>query len=130
MVERLHGRLGADIRRRADRMHRAGDRRDVILTHALLSFVLGRHGLADAPLARSPEGRPYLARDGPVPGFNLTHTAGLVACALSWTCRVGIDAEHLGRGDDARTMAEECLTDNELSHLRQSKAPDRSFLDF
>jgi len=77
-----------------------------------LRFLLGR-ALARTMLSRytdvkprdwsfviDPHGRPELTmRPAHVPDlrFNLTHTTGLVACAVTVGREVGIDVEHIGR---------------------------------
>ena len=45
----------------------------------------------------SPRGRPEIAAPETALQFNLSHSAGLVACALSTGRAVGIDVEHLAR---------------------------------
>ncbi|HXG89189.1 MAG TPA: 4'-phosphopantetheinyl transferase superfamily protein [Vicinamibacterales bacterium] len=51
-------------------------------------FVIGEHGRPE--LARRPPGAPDLR-------FNLTHTTGMVACALTIGREVGVDIEHINR---------------------------------
>jgi 4'-phosphopantetheinyl transferase len=77
-------------------------RRDFALARGFVRTVLAPYVGAPAEalrFANGAHGRPELA--APVRGrllrFNLTHTRGLLACAVAWDVEVGVDAEHLGR---------------------------------
>jgi 4'-phosphopantetheinyl transferase len=93
---RLRGVLDAEEVGRAERFLRPENRDEFIAAHGLKRLVLaplaGR-AAADLRFTTTPEGKPRLV-DGP-PGldFNLTHTAGLVACAVGIGVQVGVDAE-------------------------------------
>ncbi len=99
---KLYALLEPEERQRAGRLRRESDARDFTAAHALLHAVL--RGVLDAPyrLAKTESGKPY------VPGtsieFNLTHTRGLSAVALSRTGAVGIDAERLEPHRDDRAL--------------------------
>jgi 4'-phosphopantetheinyl transferase len=81
-------------RAQADRFRRSEDRTRYIAAHALTRVMLGV-AIGEAPrglrLSVGSHGKPFLQdRDGV--HFNLTHTDGLVACALH-DAPVGCDAE-------------------------------------
>jgi 4'-phosphopantetheinyl transferase len=86
-----------------------------LLRHALrpitgerhLSFVAGKYG------------KPELADPTAGPGvkFNVTHTAGLVACAISLLYDVGVDAEAVDRPTDYSSIADRCLSGPERQYL-------------
>jgi 4'-phosphopantetheinyl transferase len=79
------------------------DRRRFLLTRALVRTMLSRYASV-APAAWSftanVHGRPeILHRPRGVPDlrFNLSHTDGLIACAVTIGREVGVDVEHIGR---------------------------------
>ena len=81
------------------------DRRDYAAAHALLRWSLSRY----APVAPDAwqfrnrrHGKPSLAGDyGALPlAFNLSHTHGLVACAIAVDANVGVDVESVTRAVD------------------------------
>jgi 4'-phosphopantetheinyl transferase len=81
-------------------LHRWQDRQARVLGRLLLRAGLARLGQAGpAGLTglesweRGPSGRPRLA--GWAGDFSISHTAGLVVCALSLAGRVGVDVENL-----------------------------------
>jgi len=97
-----------------------------------VAFVLGR-GMVRTSLARctgvapgqvrlriGPHGRPELDGESGSPPvrFNLTHTRGLVACALARAARVGVDAEDLDRGLDHGAIARRHFAPAEVEQLR------------
>jgi 4'-phosphopantetheinyl transferase len=81
------------------------DRRDYAAAHAVLRWSLSRY----APVApegwqfrNGPNGKPLIAGDygGPPLAFNLSHTHGLVACAIAVNADVGVDVESVTRAVD------------------------------
>jgi 4'-phosphopantetheinyl transferase len=97
--------LNAAERAQADRFRRSEDRTRYIAAHALTRVMLAM-AIGEAPrgllLAAGPHGKPFLQdRDGV--HFNLTHTDGLVACALH-DAPVGCDAEPSDRVVDAGVL--------------------------
>jgi 4'-phosphopantetheinyl transferase len=104
------------------RLRRAADRLSYAAAHALLRRALGQ-GLGVAPatlqFARDARGRPRLAAPAErTVDFNLSHTDGLVAVAISRVGRVGVDVEcveHIG-GDRAALGA--LYADSTLHELR------------
>ena len=93
--------LDESERFRASRFVFERDRELFIFSHGLLRLVLARYLDADARELRfnsSPGGRPELAIVGSLPiRFNLSHTDGLVACAVTRLADCGVDVESLGR---------------------------------
>lgn len=89
--------LDAEELARADRFRFAVDRDTFIAAHALTRAMLGEATGVPADALRyvpGPFGKPALAPGNGVEGlhFNISHTRGLVACALART-EVGIDVE-------------------------------------
>ena len=84
--------------------------------HAADEFLLGRalirtslsHYAIVAPSAWEfgigPHGKPFVAGPAPCPplAFNISHTTGLVACAIGHDSQLGVDVEHCGRDLDLR----------------------------
>jgi 4'-phosphopantetheinyl transferase len=102
-LEEYRALLSADERERMARFVLDRDRRRFLLTRALVRTTLSRY----APVApggwafiANVHGRPeILDRPRGVPDlrFNLSHTEGLIACAVTIGREVGIDVEHIGR---------------------------------
>jgi 4'-phosphopantetheinyl transferase len=122
-VEDAVARLSQDERTRYARFRFARDRRDYAAAHALLRTSLSRY--ADlAPESwrfhETPGGKPSLVLDAGVPrlSFNLSHTDGLVACAIAGGAEVGIDVESVDR-DLRDGVAERFFSESENADLRQ-----------
>lgn len=95
--------LSTDERARAERFVRPPDRDTYIVAHALVRRVLSAHG-PTAPAAwrfsTNAHGCPFVADDQagtPRLEFNLSHTTGLVALAVTRGHRVGVDVERADR---------------------------------
>lgn len=107
-------------RARADRFHFASDRTAFTAAHALTRtmltwfgglppqawrFVPGVHG--------KPEIDPVLGHPGL--RFNLSHTRGLVACAVAREDDVGLDVEAVDRSATGTAIAERFFTPDEIA---------------
>ena len=116
--------LSADERTRHDRLVFPRDRRDFAEAHALTRRVLSLYedvAPADWMFEIAAEGKPFLPRDrtGASPlSFNLSHTHGLVACAVARGADVGLDVELIGRAVDERGISMRYFTqaENALIH--------------
>lgn len=79
------------------------DRRNFLITRAHVRTMLSRYAgvkPADWRFVANVHGRPeILDRPAGVPDlrFNLSHTDGLIACAVTIGREVGVDVEHVGR---------------------------------
>lgn len=95
--------LAADERRHMERFRQVGDRVRFAVTRTLLRLMLSR--VAGCPprewrFRLASHGRPELDPCGqalPPLRFNVSHTAGLVACAVTLDRDVGVDVEHTQR---------------------------------
>ncbi len=114
--------LDDDERERWQRFVFAADRRQFLLAHVMLRKVLSRY--ADVPpqawrFRKNEFGRPEIA--GPVSAaglsFNLSHTRGLVACAVTLGRPVGIDVEDLQRGSPVMDLAARYFSSFEMAEL-------------
>ena len=96
-------RMSTEEHERMARLVFERDRRRFLLTRALVRTMLSRYANV-APAAWSfianAHGRPeILDRPRGVPDlrFNISHTDGLIACAVTIGREVGVDVEHIGR---------------------------------
>ncbi len=83
-------------------------------------------GLPLPPVARTPEGKPYL-QDSPW-HFSISHTKGHAFCLLAQE-NVAIDAEELSR-QVAPGLEEKILSPGELARLEQARDRNRAMLTF
>ncbi len=89
-------------RERHGRIRPVEVRQQFLAAHALLRQSLSSQ--VDVPpqtwrFGEGPHGKPHLTAPSqvPCPWFSLSHTRGLVLCALSWAGPVGVDAERFDR---------------------------------
>jgi 4'-phosphopantetheinyl transferase len=57
--------------------------------------------------------------------FNLSNTSGLVVCAVTASCEVGIDVENIARSLDTDALAPTVFAPVELADFRRNPAGDR-----
>ena len=114
VLARADALLSRGERLRRDRFMFERNRREFLLTHALLRLALSRHAPAVGPrewtFREGPHGRPEI--DGPTRAprlaFNISHTEGLGACLVADEGEVGVDVEAVDRPRDpvrARNLA-------------------------
>jgi 4'-phosphopantetheinyl transferase len=102
-VEGCFGHLTEEERARAGRFLHAADRERFVIGRWLARATLSRYAAVaprDWPLVIDERGRPHLAPQPPgTPDlrFNLSHTPGLVACAVTVGRELGVDVEYTGR---------------------------------
>lgn len=116
--------LTDDELRRGQRFAQDEDRVRFVLGRTLARLMLSRYGsLAprEWPIAIDARGRPEL-RTPPagVPDlrFNLSHTPGLVACAVTIGREVGVDVEHIARHVVHPNIPERFFSAREVADLR------------
>lgn len=113
------------------------DRVRFLLTRALVRTTLSRYSPvapADWHFIANAHGRPeILDRPAGVPDlrFNLSHTDGLIACAVTIGREVGIDVEHVGRRL-TQDVAARFFAPAEVAHLQSLPADQRErvFFDY
>lgn len=92
--------ISPDERARYDRFVFDHSRREFAAAHALLRTALSQYS-DRAPSSWSfrnqSGGKPVLADEAPRLAFNLSHTRGLVACAITGGPAVGVDVESVDR---------------------------------
>jgi 4'-phosphopantetheinyl transferase len=94
--------LDAEEQARAARFVHERDRRSFVAAHALLRIVLQRLAGRPAPTWRfeaGPRGKPALHPDHGLGRltFNISHTQGAVACAMTLDHAIGVDIEAVDR---------------------------------
>lgn len=127
-VQTLSAELSHDERARARRFVFARDRRDFTAAHVLLRHTLSRY--EDVPpgywiFDAAPGEKPVAA--APYANwltFNLSHTHGLVACAVARVATVGVDVESIDRLASGREIAQRFFSPAECQGL-DACAPER-----
>lgn len=116
--------LTDDELQRATRFAMADDRTRFIIGRVLARTMLSRHADVaprDWPIEIDERGRPELRRlpqGAPDLRFNLSHTPGLIACALAIGREVGVDVEYIGRRLVHDTIPERFFSAREVADLR------------
>ena len=113
------------------------DRRAFLMTRALVRSMLSRY----APVAPAEwrfianvHGRPEILdrpKGAPDLRFNISHTDGLIACAVTIGREVGVDVEHTGR-HLTHDVAGRHFAPNEVTDLRKLPADEQKkvFFDY
>jgi 4'-phosphopantetheinyl transferase len=119
--------LSPEEREQWQRFHFERHRRQYLVSHALVRLTLSRY----APLApeawtfvTNPYGRPEV--DGAHNTrlrFNLSHTDGLVLCAVTLDADLGVDVEDTARGGQPLELAPRVFAPSELAALHALPAP-------
>jgi 4'-phosphopantetheinyl transferase len=121
--------LSDEERGQFGRFHFARDARDYAAAHALLRQTLSNGG-NQTPGAwrfeKTPSGKPRLSgasADGR--SFSLSHTRGMVACAVTAGAEVGVDVECVDRDVDAGGIAARFFAPAEAAQLTALKGDAR-----
>ena len=113
--------LSDEERAQYHRFRFAHDARDYAAAHALLRTTLSRDG--DRAPARwrfdkTANGKPFLVDHGADrASFSLSHTSGMVACAVTAGADVGVDVECVDRDVDMADIAARFFAPAEAAHL-------------
>jgi 4'-phosphopantetheinyl transferase len=102
--------------------------RQMFLAGRVLARTLVGRALGVAPEAwrwrEGPHGRPEVAEPATALRFNLSHSAGLIVCALAMGREVGVDVEHLARPPVDRKMIRRYFSPAEAADV-EAQGPDR-----
>ena len=122
-LEAWHAMLSQEERRRAEAFRVENDRRQYVMTHAALRFLLGGF-LHTAPLAIEIVGeggsKPALEQGtGVAPErldlrFNLSHTRGAALIGIAAAREVGVDIEQKRSMEDLHGLARSVMSADEL----------------
>ena len=129
--------LSKDEHERMARLIFDKDRRAFVITRALVRTMLSRYtsvAPADWCFIESVHGRPeILDRPSGTPDlrFNISHTNGLIACAVTIGREVGVDVEHISR-HLTHDVAGRFFAPAEVTDLRKLSEEDqqRVFFDY
>jgi 4'-phosphopantetheinyl transferase len=120
----------ADERERRLRMRVAGRRHESLVSVALVRTTLARYAGVEArawEFERNAYGRPELAPgqcDSPL-RFNLSHTQGLIVCAVTLERDIGVDVECTGRRSRTVAVADRFFSAGEAQDLHALPAGRR-----
>jgi len=123
--------LTADERARAERFVFDADRDISIgaraLARTLLLAYAGAARPGDLAFVFNDHGKPALADtvNGRRLAFNLSHTRGLVACAVAWDTELGVDVETV-RDDPPLSVAQSYFAEPEIDVLQALAPGDRA----
>jgi 4'-phosphopantetheinyl transferase len=122
-VARWLATLDERERTQADRLRFAIDRETYIAAHALARALLShvdRHPPSAWRFVERPGGKPQIdpALGALRKNFNLSHTRGLVACAVALDDEIGVDVEAEDRDTNELDIARHVFAPDEVSLLR------------
>jgi len=137
LLDRYRELLSPDERQQEHRLRLERVKHEFLVTRALVRTVLSAY-LEMPPAAivftRSSRGKPAVAspvNTGAVE-FNLSHTRGLVVCAVTTGCEIGVDAEPLDRRSSCLELAARFFAPTEFAALRATRIEEqqRMFLRY
>lgn len=114
--------LDEQERTRYERFKYLRDRHEYLIAHALLRSCLSHYGERKPEewrFSSNPWGKPEICGDDasfPI-RFNLSHTHGLAACAITLVADVGIDVEYMARDIDWMAIAKVSCHPTEMDDL-------------
>lgn len=137
LLARYQNVLDPTERRAHGRFHFEQHRHQYLVAHALLRWVLSRY-VPGTPAAwrfeRGVYGRPEIsyACCSSKLRFNLSHTNGLVACAVVSGADIGVDVEEIRRRESLLKMADAVFSAQEADALRcvSKEAQVARFFDY
>jgi len=133
--------LSADEKERWQRFSFEEGRRQYLLSHGFLRFVLSRYADVSPEewrFTRDAYGKPAITLSGQKElqslSFNLTHTNGLAACAVARELEIGVDAEDITRRgrDISDELIRYCLSSVERERFEMLPVEQRKsgFFDY
>lgn len=137
VIGRLRGVLSAEEAARAARITHEPGRREYLAAHILCRAMLARFGVTPAAawrFAPGPHGRPEAVADCNPHGlrFNLSHSHGMVACAVTPGEDIGVDVEWVKRRNRLDDIAEKKFSPPEAACLKNAEPAvrERTFFSF
>jgi 4'-phosphopantetheinyl transferase len=136
LVTRYQDLLSPDERERQQRFRFQRDR-DLFLVARVLVRTMLSHFSGYPPQAfqfqQNKYGKPRILEPAGVPlQFNLSHTTGMVACALTSRCDIGVDVEDRERSVTSMTLARRFFAPAEVAALESEPAEQQTaaFMQF
>jgi 4'-phosphopantetheinyl transferase len=131
LLSRYMALLSEDEREQQSRFHFERDRHIYLVAHALVRCTLSRYAELKPHewiFQRNKYGRPNVALevcDLPL-CFNLSHTEGLVACAVALDREIGVDVEFLERRGEKISIANQFFSPSEAKALHATPSTKQS----
>ena len=132
LLTRYHAMLNPEEAAKQKRYHFEKHRHQYLVTRAVIRTQLSRYANVapeDWVFEANEYGRPHLApiHPGPHPRFNLSHTDGLIVCAVVFGRELGVDVENVQRGGDLINVADRFFSPTEVEDLH--KLPESQHID-
>jgi 4'-phosphopantetheinyl transferase len=127
MVGRLERILAKDEIDRALRFRFRHLRDSFVLVRGFLRHLLGQYldlNPANICFSYGDKGKPTLCSESTLQ-FNLTHSNGIAAIALTSDCQIGIDLEHMRRMHDMQQLADRYFCAEEAAEIMSLPPNDR-----
>jgi len=123
--------LSEEERVRAHRFIHAHHRNDFIVAHVLkrrcLAEVLQQHDTAALQFSKGPTGKPCVV--GETIHFNLSHSNGVVAVAVSEFAPCGVDVETHRQINTLSALIEKTMTSDEQQQINMAPSVLKAFVD-
>ena len=139
MLEEYHQLLSLDEKQKLEKYIYPEDKHDALITRAFVRTLLSYYTKGDHYVdptkwrfVRGEKGKPEIVNP-PIPlRFNISHTKGLIACALTLSVDVGIDVEYIKRKTSYLKVADYKFAPSEVAELnKQPRDNQRSrFFDY
>jgi 4'-phosphopantetheinyl transferase len=108
-------------REKQQRYRFASDRHDALITRAFARTVLSKYAAVapqDWQFVKGDKGKPEIANP-PLPlRFNISHTKGLIVCAVALRVDLGVDVEYIKRKTSTVKIAEYKFSPTEVAELK------------
>lgn len=127
ILARAAALLNDEETRRVEAFRFDSDRRMSLVARAALRALLGQHLAVDPRSLRfvtGEHGKPALA--GGEVEFNVSHSAGQVAIAISDSGAIGVDIESMKRSSDLLHLAERFFSSPEAESVRSASDDERA----
>jgi 4'-phosphopantetheinyl transferase len=123
LLQAYHGLLCTHERVRRQRFYFEQGRHEYLITRALVRTVLSRYAAVephDWRFKNNAYGRPEIASPPDLLPlrFNLSHTNGLIMCAIALDRDVGVDVENIERPGETVEIAGQFFSPTEVAALR------------
>ena len=138
LLQRYHQLLNHEEAVQQKRFHFERHRHAYLVTRALVRTTLSRYARVrpqDWVFEKNQYGRPEIARNHenvPPIHFNLSHTDGLIVCAVTHEREIGVDVEDIKRGGGLIDIADRYFSPHEVAELHTVPAANQEsrFFDY
>lgn len=139
LLEKYHQLLSTDEKQRLAKYTYPEDRHDALITRAFVRTLLTQYTQGEDYIEpeqwrfkRGGKGKPEIVNSKIPLRFNISHTKGLIACAVTLRVDVGIDVEYVQRKTSYLKVADHKFSPSEVAELNlQPRDSQRSrFFDY